>query len=80
MVLRQSASDPAIATTTYQVKPFVKIHIKLLLFVAVLLLPAAASAQSYSIDWYKVAGGGGTSTGGRIPSAAPSASTTPAGR
>lgn len=23
-----------------------------------------ASAQSYSIDWYKVAGGGGTSTGG----------------
>ncbi|MGA2245185.1 MAG: hypothetical protein ABSH48_09315 [Verrucomicrobiota bacterium] len=26
--------------------------------------PAAASAQSYSIDWYKIAGGGGTSTGG----------------
>ncbi|HEX7655207.1 MAG TPA: hypothetical protein VF607_16985 [Verrucomicrobiae bacterium] len=24
----------------------------------------AASAQSYSVDWYKVAGGGGTSTGG----------------
>jgi hypothetical protein len=24
----------------------------------------SASAQSYSIDWYKVAGGGGTSTGG----------------
>ena len=23
-----------------------------------------ASAQSYSIDWYKVSGGGGTSTGG----------------
>ena len=23
-----------------------------------------ASAQSYSIDWYKIAGGGGTSTGG----------------
>ena len=23
-----------------------------------------ASAQSYSVDWYKVAGGGGTSTGG----------------
>jgi hypothetical protein len=29
-----------------------------------LLLPAWASAQSYSINWYKVAGGGGTSTGG----------------
>lgn len=28
------------------------------------LLPSAASAQSYSIDWYKIAGGGGTSTGG----------------
>jgi len=23
-----------------------------------------ASAQSYSVDWYKIAGGGGTSTGG----------------
>src|ERR1019366_3678355 len=28
------------------------------------LLPAAGFAQSYSIDWYKIAGGGGTSTGG----------------
>jgi len=28
------------------------------------LLPATSSAQSYSIDWYKIAGGGGTSTGG----------------
>ena len=39
-----------------------------------------AMAQQYSIDWYKVAGGGGTSTGGTYPSAAPSASTMPAGR
>ena len=29
-----------------------------------LLLPIFSFAQSYSIDWYKVAGGGGTSTGG----------------
>lgn len=29
-----------------------------------MLLPAVALAQSYNIDWYKVAGGGGTSTGG----------------
>ena len=29
-----------------------------------LLLPAVSFAQQYSIDWYKVAGGGGTSTGG----------------
>ena len=34
------------------------------LFLASLLAPAAALAQSYSIDWYKVSGGGGTSTGG----------------
>jgi hypothetical protein len=29
-----------------------------------LLLSQIGRAQSYSIDWYKVAGGGGTSTGG----------------
>ncbi|MEI7941151.1 MAG: hypothetical protein WCK27_31130, partial [Verrucomicrobiota bacterium] len=28
------------------------------------LAPLALSAQSYSIDWSKIAGGGGTSTGG----------------
>ena len=28
------------------------------------LLAFTAGAQTYSIDWYKVAGGGGTSTGG----------------
>jgi hypothetical protein len=27
-------------------------------------LPAALHAQTYSIDWFKVSGGGGTSTGG----------------
>lgn len=32
------------------------------LFVSCLAM--MASAQSYTIDWYKVAGGGGTSTGG----------------
>jgi hypothetical protein len=29
-----------------------------------LLMPAFGFAQQYSIDWYKVSGGGGTSTGG----------------
>jgi hypothetical protein len=29
-----------------------------------LVLPAIGSAQQYSIDWYKIAGGGGTSTAG----------------
>jgi hypothetical protein len=28
------------------------------------MIPSLGVAQSYSIDWYKVAGGGGTSTGG----------------
>jgi hypothetical protein len=31
---------------------------------AALLLPAGALAQNYAINWYKVSGGGGTSTGG----------------
>ena len=34
------------------------------LLIFLLLAALAARAQSYSIDWYKVAGGGGTSTGG----------------
>jgi hypothetical protein len=36
---------------------------KLILFFG-LLIPAVSFGQSYSIDWYKVSGGGGTSTGG----------------
>jgi hypothetical protein len=36
---------------------------KLILLVG-LLFPAAGYSQSYSIDWFKVAGGGGSSTGG----------------
>jgi hypothetical protein len=31
---------------------------------AFLLLALTANAQNYSIDWYKIAGGGGPSTGG----------------
>lgn len=37
---------------------------RLFLLVYLVLMPAAGFAQSYSIDWYKIAGGGGTSTGG----------------
>ena len=33
-------------------------------FTFALLLNSTARAQSYSIDWFKIAGGGGTSTGG----------------
>ena len=36
---------------------------KIILLLAA-LLPVIGFAQSYSVDWYKVAGGGGTSTGG----------------
>jgi hypothetical protein len=43
-----------------------KDHMKrLILNLAVFLIPAVvAHAQEYSIDWYKVSGGGGASTGG----------------
>jgi hypothetical protein len=43
-----------------------KDHMKrLLLNIAVFLIPAVvAHAQQYSIDWYKVSGGGGASMGG----------------
>jgi hypothetical protein len=36
---------------------------KKLLLLFWLLIPAIGFAQSYTIDWYKVSGGGGTSTG-----------------
>ena len=36
---------------------------KLLLFL-VLLIPTLIFAQSYTIDWYKISGGGGTSSNG----------------
>ena len=37
---------------------------KLVALLAVFGVALGASAQGYSIDWYKVSGGGGTSTGG----------------
>ena len=38
---------------------------KTLLLSLVLLLPVAGVAQSYSVNWYKIAAGGGTSTNGQ---------------
>jgi hypothetical protein len=38
---------------------------KTLILLFSLLLPAIGFAQQYSIDWYKIAGGGGTSTNGQ---------------
>ena len=37
---------------------------KKLFLVLSLLLPSLGFTQSYSVDWYKISGGGGTSTGG----------------
>jgi hypothetical protein len=37
---------------------------KKIFFLFGLLIPGINFAQQYSIDWYKIAGGGGTSTGG----------------
>ena len=37
---------------------------KTLILLFALLIPSLGFAQQYSIDWYKIAGGGGTSTGG----------------
>jgi hypothetical protein len=41
-----------------------KTNLKMLLLAGALLFPAAAFAQQYSNNWYKVSGGGGTSTNG----------------
>ena len=38
----------------------------LLAAVALALSASSASAQTYSIDWYKIAGGGGTSSNGQF--------------
>ena len=40
-----------------------KISLRSLTLGTAAFLSLAAAAQSYSIDWYKIAGGGGTSTG-----------------
>ena len=41
-----------------------KTCLSILAIAAALLFPAGAVAQNFSINWYKVAGGGGISTGG----------------
>ena len=42
-----------------------KKYLPILLVLAGLWLPLAVFSQSYSIDWYKIAGGGGTSSNGQ---------------
>src|SRR5271166_55786 len=41
-----------------------KTPLTILVIAAGLFLPMVAFSQAYSIDWYKIAGGGGTSAGG----------------
>ena len=57
VVAQASRLSPSFSKSANSRKP---ILLGLLLALAPLDLPA----QTYSIDWYKVAGGGGTSTGG----------------
>jgi hypothetical protein len=45
--------------------PLTNVRKPVLLWLAMLLVPIAALAQNYSIDWYKVSGGGGTSSNGQ---------------
>jgi hypothetical protein len=54
------------STANTQRKPIIKMTDgkPVLLWLALVFAPFALHAQSYSIDWYKVSGGGGTSTGG----------------
>ena len=44
-----------------------EISMKNLFIILLMFIATGASAQQYSIGWYKIAGGGGTSTGGSIP-------------
>jgi hypothetical protein len=53
--LNQTNSTPFAAITSLPL---------LLILAIVLLAPALARAQQYSIDWFSIDGGGGTSTGG----------------
>ena len=41
-----------------------KMYLLIFVIAAALLLPAGAEAQNFSINWYKVSGGSGMSTGG----------------
>ena len=45
-------------------KAFLKLAAVALLISVINCQTSTASAQSYSIDWYKISGGGGTSAGG----------------
>ena len=51
-----------------------------LILLLTLLLPALCPAQSYTVDWSKIAGGGGLSPVSLIKSPAPSGSRKPAAR
>jgi hypothetical protein len=51
--------------TGHRIKePVIKNHLKIISVIATLLFPLVAAAQSYSINWYNVAGGGGMNTTG----------------
>ena len=61
MIIKKNKYDQT--HTTFNAIPIMNAKNILLAFGAS-LLAAATMAQSYSIDWFKVSGGGGASTGG----------------
>src|ERR1017187_6996538 len=56
-------AQPPTVWAAKTVSPLGMGHGKLLCLAALLLVPSLSSPQQYSIDWYKIAGGGGMSTG-----------------
>jgi len=65
---RTGCANAASLSGAKAVSPHSKIWRRFVALLCFFILPSAfclrASGQSYSIDWYTVAGGGGTSTGG----------------
>jgi len=61
MNLKSEPTPPALRMAGNAQFPIVNLKL-LSLFVLLLALQRSAFAQTYSIDWYKIAGGGGTST------------------
>ncbi len=58
-----SAARPQSASNQLK-QPYFIAAMKHIIILIGLLIPSLAFAQNYAIDWYKIAGGGGTSTGG----------------
>jgi hypothetical protein len=65
IILRKRVFLPMFTNTAAQPKKFMRTRITLLLPLVLLVVQPFASAQNYSIDWFTIDGGGGTSSGGQ---------------